>query len=66
MNGFGRCSVSISGAQNSRSGDVIGCVSSLSGIVLVHDLSNWKSKQNLRKWLAEVLNMDSGNTSVDE
>jgi Rab-like protein 3 len=25
------------------------------GIILVHDLSNRKSQQNLEKWLAEVL-----------
>lgn len=30
------------------------------GIILVHDLSNRKSHQNLRKWLAEVINR--GNT----
>jgi len=31
---------------------------SFHGIVLVHDLTNRKSKQNLRKWLAEVLSKD--------
>ncbi|XP_015903383.2 rab-like protein 3 [Parasteatoda tepidariorum] len=31
---------------------------SFNGIVLVHDLTNRKSKQNLRKWLAEVLSKD--------
>ncbi|KAK7108236.1 rab-like protein 3 isoform X2 [Littorina saxatilis] len=29
------------------------------GIILVHDLTNRKSHQNLRKWLAEVLNKDT-------
>ena len=29
------------------------------GIVLVHDLTNRKSHQNLRKWLAEILNKDT-------
>ena len=31
----------------------------IAGIILVHDLTNRKSQQNLRKWLAEVLNKDS-------
>jgi len=35
------------------------------GIVLVHDLTNRKSQQNLRKWLTEVLNRDCRNTSDD-
>lgn len=30
------------------------------GIILVHDLTNRKSQQNLQKWLAEVLNRESG------
>ena len=40
---------------------VLHCVLSrcASGIILVHDLSNRKSHQNLRKWLAEVLNKDT-------
>ncbi|KAF8767386.1 rab-like protein 3 [Argiope bruennichi] len=29
------------------------------GVILVHDLTNRKSKQNLRKWLAEVLSKDN-------
>jgi Rab-like protein 3 len=29
------------------------------GIILVHDLTNKKSQQNLRKWLSEVLNRDA-------
>ncbi|XP_035223706.1 rab-like protein 3 [Stegodyphus dumicola] len=32
---------------------------SFHGIILVHDLTNRKSKQNLRKWLAEVLWKDT-------
>jgi len=28
------------------------------GIILVHDLTNRKSQQNLQKWLEEVLNRD--------
>lgn len=28
------------------------------GIILVHDLTNRKSEQNLQKWLAEVLNRE--------
>ncbi|KAK6187809.1 hypothetical protein SNE40_005750 [Patella caerulea] len=35
----------------------------VNGIILVHDLSNRKSHQNLRKWLAEVL--DKGNDKVN-
>jgi Rab-like protein 3 len=34
-----------------------------SGIILVHDLSNRKSQQNLNKWLAEVLNKDNTSSS---
>lgn len=34
-----------------------------SGIILVHDLTNRKSQQNLRKWLAEILNKDSKETT---
>lgn len=41
-----------------------------SGIILVHDLTNRKSQQNLQKWLAEVLNRESGGktkqTSFDD
>ena len=29
------------------------------GVIIVHDLTNRKSQQNLRKWLAEVLNKDN-------
>lgn len=29
-----------------------------SGIILVHDLTNRKSEQNLQKWLAEVLHRE--------
>ena len=29
------------------------------GIILVHDLTNRKSQQNLRKWLSEIVNIDS-------
>ncbi|XP_063227736.1 rab-like protein 3 [Bacillus rossius redtenbacheri] len=40
------------------------------GIILVHDLTNRKSQQNLQKWLAEVLNRDSNaksrNSSFDD
>ncbi|XP_013414758.1 rab-like protein 3 [Lingula anatina] len=32
--------------------------SPVNGIILVHDLSNRKSHQNLRKWLAEILNKE--------
>ncbi|KAG8199556.1 hypothetical protein JTE90_009397 [Oedothorax gibbosus] len=32
---------------------------SFNGVILVHDLTNRKSKQNLRKWLAEVLSKDN-------
>ncbi|GIY99970.1 rab-like protein 3 [Caerostris extrusa] len=32
---------------------------SFHGVILVHDLTNRKSKQNLRKWLAEVLSKDN-------
>lgn len=39
------------------------------GIILVHDLTNRKSQQNLQKWLSEILNHESGgkhNKSFDE
>lgn len=32
---------------------------SFHGVILVHDLTNRKSQQNLRKWLAEVLSKES-------
>jgi Rab-like protein 3 len=34
-------------------------LSHLAGIILVHDLTNRKSQQNLQKWLAEVINRDA-------
>ncbi|XP_012273240.1 rab-like protein 3 isoform X1 [Orussus abietinus] len=34
------------------------------GIILVHDLTNRKSQQNLQKWLQEVLNKDSSHSKV--
>ncbi|XP_058803098.1 rab-like protein 3 isoform X2 [Phymastichus coffea] len=34
------------------------------GIILVHDLTNRKSQQNLQKWLEEVLNRDSSQFKV--
>ncbi|XP_011330727.1 rab-like protein 3 isoform X2 [Ooceraea biroi] len=33
------------------------------GIILVHDLTNRKSQQNLQKWLEEVLNKDGTSSS---
>lgn len=33
------------------------------GIILVHDLTNKKSNENLKKWLSEILNKD-GKDSV--
>ena len=30
------------------------------GIILVHDLTNRKSQQNLKYWLSEVLSKDGG------
>ncbi|XP_021931713.1 uncharacterized protein LOC110835623 isoform X6 [Zootermopsis nevadensis] len=33
------------------------------GIILVHDLTNRKSQQNLQKWLAEVINKDGSSKS---
>lgn len=38
------------------------CNSKLAGIILVHDLTNRKSQQNLQKWLQEIINRD-GNLS---
>ncbi|ELT98421.1 hypothetical protein CAPTEDRAFT_224674 [Capitella teleta] len=35
------------------------------GIILVHDSTNRKSQQNLRKWLAEVLNKDSNDKNEE-
>lgn len=37
----------------------------VNGIILVHDLTNRKSHQNLRKWLAEVLNKDEKGSYED-
>lgn len=34
-------------------------MSSTSGIILVHDLTNRKSEQNLQKWLSEILNKEA-------
>lgn len=31
----------------------------LIGIILVYDLTNLKSSENLHKWLAEILNKDN-------
>ncbi|XP_054263602.1 rab-like protein 3 [Macrosteles quadrilineatus] len=39
--------------------------SSVHGIILVHDLTNRKSHQNLQKWLAEVLNREEGTKKED-
>uniref|UniRef100_UPI00358FE604 rab-like protein 3 isoform X2 n=1 Tax=Myxine glutinosa TaxID=7769 RepID=UPI00358FE604 len=36
----------------------------VNGIILVHDLTNKKSCQNLRGWIAEVLNRESAPTGV--
>lgn len=35
------------------------------GIILVHDLTNRKSQQNLRKWLSEILNRDNRNQTEE-
>ncbi|WAR09245.1 RABL3-like protein [Mya arenaria] len=51
------------GHQNSRSI----FYNPVHGIILVHDLTNRKSQQNLRSWLAEVLKKDnksSGNGQI--
>ncbi|XP_018328939.1 rab-like protein 3 [Agrilus planipennis] len=34
------------------------------GVILVHDLTNRKSEENLKKWLQEVLNRDKPNTPL--
>jgi len=36
----------------------------IQGIILIHDLTNRKSEQNLRKWLAEVLTKECNSTFV--
>lgn len=36
----------------------------LTGIILVHDLTNKKSSQNLDRWSMEALNKDSSPTGV--
>lgn len=36
----------------------------ISGIILVHDLTNKKSSQNLYRWSLEALNKDSSPTGV--
>ena len=33
----------------------------IAGIILVHDLTNRKSQQNLKQWLLEVLLMEKSN-----
>lgn len=38
----------------------------ISGIVLVHDLTNRKSQINLQKWLSEILNQGSTNTTFQD
>lgn len=40
------------------------CFLSFSGIMLVHDLTNKKSSQNLYRWSLEALNKDSSPTGV--
>jgi Rab-like protein 3 len=35
----------------------------LNGIILVHDLTNRKSQDNLKNWLIEILNKDSKDTT---
>ncbi len=35
------------------------------GIILVHDLTNRKSQQNLHRWLAEILNRDELSTGSE-
>jgi hypothetical protein len=39
------------------------CCSYFVGIILVHDLTNRKSQQNLQKWLAEVISKDGTSQS---
>ncbi|XP_041353516.1 rab-like protein 3 [Gigantopelta aegis] len=48
----------IGGSSSHRSSRSI-FYNSVNGIILVHDLTNRKSQQNLRKWLAEVLDKDT-------
>lgn len=40
----------------------------LNGIILVHDLTNRKSQDNLKSWLVEILNKDtkSGSSLLDD
>lgn len=35
----------------------------LNGIILVHDLTNRKSQENLKSWLVEILNKDGKDTT---
>lgn len=35
------------------------------GVILVHDLTNRKSEENLKKWLHELLNRDHSNAKVN-
>lgn len=35
----------------------------LNGIILVHDLTNRKSQENLKNWLIEILNKDGKDTT---
>lgn len=36
----------------------------LVGIILVHDLTNRKSQENLQKWLSEILNGEERPTGI--
>ncbi|GAB6030386.1 hypothetical protein CHUAL_007264 [Chamberlinius hualienensis] len=47
------------GGSNSHCNSRSVFYSSVHGIILVHDLTNRKSEQNLRKWLTEILVKDS-------
>lgn len=49
----------IGGSSNHRSTRSV-FYNSVHGIIFVHDLTNRKSQQNLKHWLAEVLNKEGG------
>ncbi|XP_065571998.1 rab-like protein 3 [Artemia franciscana] len=55
----------IGGSQNHKGARAV-FYNNINGIILVHDLTNRKSEQNLKKWLAEILSFTSGTTQSDE
>ncbi|XP_011498842.1 PREDICTED: rab-like protein 3 isoform X2 [Ceratosolen solmsi marchali] len=51
----------VGGSQNHKNTRSV-FYSPTNGIILVHDLTNRKSQQNLQKWLEEILNKDNNHS----